>query len=248
MDLKDIVGVVPQILLFIVPGFLTLKLIEAMTPQKGLEQNETILWSILYSFVVMIIYSFIQRGLCWLTSVCCCSKVIEFITAITPPRLQEIENKISYSMIAWHLLIAVAFAYVHIKIFSSKIGEKITRFFNKNIIPGEDLWFKALKSEEGVYARVYLKNGLVYYGVLSDFTANSDDTTKLIVLQKFEVFYGPLSDKPKTLLADAVRKISEGTYNPEDEYFTVIRDYTTKEKPVARVLLRYDDIVSIELL
>ena len=246
MNVKEIVESIPQVLLFIVPGFLALKLIEMMTPRKRLEQNETILWSVLYSFIVMIIYSLSQQGVSWLSSLCCCPKLSEATTSI--PNSQEQGNNLDYSKIAWHLVISVIFAFAHIKLFSSSIGVKISKMFNNNIVPGEDLWFKALKSKKGVYARVYLENGLVYYGILSDFTSNSDDDTKLIVLKKYTVFLGPLRDKPETLTSVVIKKLSEGSYNPKEEFFTVIRDYKDNKDIEARVLLRYDDIVSIELL
>ena len=243
MSIDELISAIPQILLFIVPGFLILKMIELFTPKKKVEQHETILWSLLYSFVVQIIYAGCRVAFMWFHNHCGCTQSANEVAGQGKIQEQLANYDMSAVTIAYHLLIAIVFAFIYIKVFNSQTGEKITRFFNKNIVPGEDVWFNTLKTENGAWVRIYLNNGLVYFGMLDEYTSNPDESTKLISLTNFAIMLGPISDEANSAITNVVKKLTKN--EKSDEFFTTVRDYEKNDS--ARVLLKYDDIVSIEL-
>lgn len=56
MTIADYLKAIPEILLYIAPGFVSIKIEEAFLPRKTHNRLDTVLFSILYSFIVGIVY------------------------------------------------------------------------------------------------------------------------------------------------------------------------------------------------
>lgn len=219
MTPKEFVQLIPNVLLYIVPGFLVLKITEEYLPKKKLSQYESILWSILYSFIVTIEFNFC----CWLLArMCKCSSNFD-------------GGNISISdtsKLVIYFLLAIATGFVITKVSASFVGQKITKLFNPNMVPGEDVWFESLRTQKGTWATIYLNNGLIYTGMLSKFTADPDDNNKLILLKQYRLMQ-------RTDSTDNNKKTGEA-------FSRVIEDKTSDAS--ARVLLRFEDITAIEMV
>ena len=214
MALEELLKLIPEVLLYIIPGFLILKIIEVYTPTKKHEQYETILWSIVYSFIVGIEYSFLGG-------------IIKSAFASATWSISISESKKLFLYFA----LAVLTGYLLVKLPKSCVGSWITKAFNANLNSAEDVWFDALHTKKGVWATVYLKNGLVYTGILSKFTADADEKDKLVLLKSYRL----------TKRNESADNVNNAIVN----YFLVVSDYSTDSS--ARVLLRYEDIIAIEM-
>ena len=219
MTPKEFLQLIPDVLLYIVPGFLVLKITEKYLPKKKLSQYESILWSILYSFIVKIEFVFLCSGL---ACICKCSTD---------------SNNVSISFsdtakLVIYLLLAITTGFVFTKASGSSIGKKITKLFNPNMAPGEDIWFESLRTQKGTWATIYLNNGLIYTGMLSRFTADPDDNNKLILLKQYRLMQ-------RTDPTVKSKKAGE-------TFSRVIEDKTSDAS--ARVLLRFEDISAIEMV
>lgn len=219
MTPEEYVQLIPDILLYIVPGFLVLKITEEYLPKKKLSQYESILWSILYSFVVTIEFGF----LCWLLNcICKCS------TNTGSSSISFFDN----TKLVIYFFLAIVTGFFVTKASNSCAGRKITKLFNPNMAPGEDVWFESLRAQKGTWATIYLNNGMIYTGMLSKFTTDPDDNNKLILLKQYRLMQ-------RTDPKDKNRKEGE-------EFSRIIEDKTTDES--ARVLLRFEDITAIEMV
>lgn len=217
MTPEEFVALIPEVLLYIVPGFIVLKIIEAFTPRKKLAQLETVLWSLFYSFLITLATAVVLWSY---RRICLCIKI------------EGIEIKKGDNIyLAISLGLSLLSGFIITKFSNSVVGEFFTKIFNRNLSTGEDVWFKSLQAKEGAWATVYLKNGLIYTGIVSKYTANPDDEKKLILLKNFRLM---------------VRKKAPYTARKKQAFCTVIDDKTNEES--ARVLLKYDDIIAIELV
>jgi len=214
---EEFVAIIPNVLIYIVPGFIVLKIIEVFTPKKKLSQMETILWSLFYSFIILLA----SAAVIWIYN-----KICLFA------KMKSIEIKQGDNVyLAISLGLSLIIGFIITKVSNSRIGEIITKAFNRNMSTGEDVWFKSLQTKKGAWATVYLKDGLIYTGIVSEYTANPDDETKLLLLRQFRLM---------------VRNEAKRTPWKNTKFCTVIDDKTKDES--ARVLLRYDDIIAIELV
>lgn len=211
MTQQEFIDLIPQVLLYIVPGFFVLMMIEAFTQRKKQSPMETILWSIFFSFLVEILLQF-------------CVSVRK---SLSPT-----------ATIALSVLLSGLLGFVLVKLINSELGKWIVSKLNFNLEPGGDFWFEALRSKRGVWAIVYMKNGMIYRGQLINYTTDPNDPVKMLTLTNI------CSQVPKT-----PEEIKEDDKNrqpgQEKSYYRIVRDDTNKKK--AKVLLKFEDILSIEL-
>ena len=211
MDLKDLVEIVPKLLLLFVPGYVAFTIKEKFCLEKKKDSFDVTLYSILYSFIVGILFSIIETVL----------------SSIFKGTVTFLQNDTVRQ--AAHLLIAVLLGYSFVKVHNSKIGTWIEQRFNKNLVPDSCVWNKAMENSDGAWATVYLENGLIYTGMLINYTSDPNDESKEILLSNFRL---------------AVR--CEGTVAKAEDFCQVIVDNTKKSN--AHVFLKRDDIVSIEII
>ena len=172
MTPSELVAVIPEILLYIVPGFIVLKIVEHFTPRKQHPQLETILWSLFYSFLVALAVGWFRQ-----------SPAAPYAAQLTAflgiPR--------SSLDVCAYIVTSILMGLIIIQVTHSFLGKRITWLFNRNMDPGDDLWFEVLKVKGKVIATVYLKNNMVYMGWLTNFTSDPNDNSKLIVLTGYKV-------------------------------------------------------------
>lgn len=218
----EFIELISELLLYVVPGFVVLKLIEAFTPRKKVGQMETVLWSVFYSFIITIVYQFSGWVINWIIGHC-------FLCSDGSSIKINIGNNLK---VAIYLFLSGIVSYLIVKFSRSAIGDKIAKKYNPNMALGEDVWFKSLKTEQGAWATVYLKNGMIYTGTLSKFTADADNDAKLILLERFRLM-ARVQDAPQSQMKD-------------NQFCFVVDDKT--DNTTSRVLLKYEDIIAIELV
>jgi len=213
MDLVDIISIIPDLLIYFVPGFVALRIRINYGMEKRFNSFDTVLYSVLYSFIVGI--------------------ALSAITAITEAFEKEFvfrwfsdptRNTINNIVL---LLLGVMLGYVLVKSPEWKIGSKIRGVFNSTIEPYSSVWYKAVNNPEtGAYARVYLSNGLMYDGILKHYTTDPDEEQKELVLTAYVVRVYQ-TDNSASLLAFDTENLGDNN---------------------ASVLLKYSDILSIEII
>lgn len=169
MDLKDIIVIIPDLLLFIIPGYITIRLHEKYDLQKRIDDFDTILYSILYSFVIGILFSIISKATCFLFP--CCTSFFE----------ESVVKQIIY------LLLALLMSLLLIKLPKTTIGKVVRGIFNKNLVPYSSVWIKAMQNDAGAWATVYLKNGLIYSGKLINYTSDPNESIQELLLTNYRL-------------------------------------------------------------
>lgn len=208
MDLKDLITIIPELLLYYIPGYISLRIKEKYCPEKRRDEYNSTAQSIIYSFIIGIVFYFIEL----------------ITTEVFKSSFFILLDQRFHQLI--HLLLAVLLGFFLVRFSSSRIGTFVLKRFNKTLDPSPSVWIKALKNEEGAWATVYLRNGLIYIGKMKYYTTDPDDQ-KLILLYSYRL---------------CVRDKEEST--PE-RFCQEIKDTTTDSN--SKVLLNYEDIISIEI-
>lgn len=209
MEIQFYIELASELLLLFIPGYVTVELREKFRLERKAEKFDIALHSILYSFVIGIVYSVIVRIITWP------------FPAAENGLMQETVKQLMY------LVLAVLLGLFLVKIPETRVGKRILRFFNKNLTSEPSVWIKAMKNEEGAWATVYINNGLIYTGKLINYTTDSNDTDKEILLLNYRV---------------AVRN---ETATKAEDFCTILTDYTRDSD--AKVYLNRSVIVAIEL-
>lgn len=169
MNLDEIVTIIPELFLFIIPGYIAIRIYEKYGLEKKMENFDMVLYSILYSFLVGIIYSLI------------CSIALVISTAAG----LWIQGDIAKQIIS--LLLSVILGLIIVKFQKAKIGEYLGKVFNKKLSNYPNVWIKAMENEEGAWATVFMKNGFIYTGKLIYYTADQNDNTREILLTNYRL-------------------------------------------------------------
>lgn len=231
MTQQEFIDLIPEVLLYIVPGFFVLMIVESFTLQKRKPPMETILWSIFFSFLVGIILQPF-KGIWNLAQVPLADLSGECIDSIAQKPLEP-ATAIVFSVVFSGLL-----GFILVKLINSGFGRGAVRMLNFNLEPSGDFWFETLRSKEGVWANVYMKNGMFYRGQVITYTTDPNDSVKMLTLTNI------CSMEPKT--PEEIRKESEGKEPGETvSRYREIRNDTDNKN--VRVLLKLEDILSIEL-
>ena len=221
---------IPGVLLYIVPGFFVLMIIEAFTQRKKQAPMETILWSIFFSFLVEV--ALFPINLLWNLSQVS-------LTDLSGTSIDSIAQKpfpIAIS-IALSVLLAGLLGFILVKLIDSKLGRWVVRKLNFNLEPGGDFWFETLKSKEGDWAIVYMKNGMVYRGQLITYTTDPNDPMKMLTLTNICTMV------PKT--SAEIEKECSSRQPCKNEHYRIVRNEAKKDN--VKVLLKFEDILSIEI-
>ncbi len=210
MDFQELIANIPDLLLLVVPGYISVRIKEVYRLEKKSEKDDITLYSILYSFFIGIIYS-----------------IIETLTIYVWPNTTTFFVIDIVKQLAF-LFLAVLLGFFLVKIPQTSIGIWIDHLFNKNLSPEPSVWIKAMKNTDGAWARVYLENGLIYTGMLLNYTSGCDEEREVL-----------LSQHSLSVRNDGVIKGSE-------DFCILIEDNRTNSK--AKVLLNQKVIVAIEIL
>ena len=212
MDLiEKLINHIPEILLYIIPGFISVRMKEIYGLQKRHNELGYALYSILYSFIILLIY-----------------RIITVTAGAVWPSLDAFLEKETVKSCGC-LALAVALGILLAKIPQLKPGRWFSKLVNKLSSPEETVWEKAMKNPNGAYARVYLNNGMVYYGILKNYTTDPDDPCKEILLHDYSV--------------KILRDTKEAS--AESDLFIPFDKQTAKKD---KVLIKRDEIISIEII
>lgn len=169
MDLKDLIVIVPELLLLVVPGYISVRIREKYRLEKKSETFDTTLYSILYSFIIGIVYSAIEA-----LSICIWAKAADIFKV-------DAIKQFAY------LLLAVGLGFFLIKFPETNAGIWVGKRFNKNLSSEPSVWIKAMKNNSGAWATVYLENGLIYTGKLINYTTDFNNAEKEILLTNYRL-------------------------------------------------------------
>lgn len=218
MTPNELVAIIPEVLLYIVPGFIVLKIVEHFTPRKQQPQLETILWSLFYSFLVSLAVGCFRQS----------------PAAPYAAQLNSFLGILSKNAdVCAYVIMSILLGLVIVKVIHSPLGDKIAWLFNKNMDSGDDLWFEVLKANKNVSATVYLKNNMFYIGWLANFTSDPNDNNKMIVLTDYRAF----------IRADFV----DGTASDNPIQWHCRELTGEHEGHNDRILIKLEDILTIEL-
>ena len=169
MDIKDLLEIIPELLLRFIPGYISIKILEKYGLERKKEHFDIIIYSILYSFIIGIIYSIIIFSLEHF-----CVTISAFLERTTVKQTV-------------YLVLSVVLGFVLVKVPPTWLGKFIRGCFNKNISPEPNVWVKAMQNTEGAWATVYLENGLIYTGKLIYYTIDPDDERKELLLSNYRL-------------------------------------------------------------
>lgn len=169
MDIKDLLEIVPELLLLFIPGYISIKISEKYGLERKKEHFDIIVYSILYSFIIGIIYSIIIFSLEHF-----CVVISTFLEGTTVKQTV-------------YLILAVVLGLILVKVPPTWLGVFIRGCFNKNVSQEANVWIKAMKNTKGAWVTVYLENGLIYTGKLIYYTVDSDDEGKELLLSNYRL-------------------------------------------------------------
>lgn len=218
--MADFIPYIPQILLYIVPGFIVQKILETFTSRKQPAELNTILWSIVYSFVVAIMVDLLK----WLYN----------LSSIRIPWFSNEDFKYA-AQVSTYIICSIILGYCITQLTNSAKGERIVQLFNPSMKPGEDVWIKTLSEAGEAWVRVITKDGMVYFGALHYHTCNPDDPKRFVVLNHFR--FGPLHDMTNPQTGRVYSALEDHTSN-----------YSTQSDQVYQVIINFDDIAAIQII
>lgn len=171
-DLSASVSSMPvsDLLLLVIPGFITLRIKSVYGIEKQERKFFAILYCILYSFIVSAVYS----AVVWIFG--------KIFSDFNPSSIPNAVKQISY------FLLAVILGYVLVKFKGSRAERFVIRLFNRNLSHESVVWQKAMENKNGAWATVYLKNGMTYVGQLLNYTVDPDEVDKEILLYQYKLY------------------------------------------------------------
>lgn len=210
MEWAELLQHIPELLLVFIPGYIALKIRQKYGLRKKTDTFNSVLYCILYSFFVGLVFSVI------------CGLLPAY------SRIRKIlSNNITVKQVSY-LCLALLLGYCLVRVPETKIAKKIARKFNNHLSQEPTVWDKALQADDGAWATVYLKNGMIYRGTLDYYTSDPNDEIKEVLLSEYTL---------------AIR--NEKPVESSEEFCLQISAYESDEN--AMVLLNKDDIFAIEI-
>ena len=209
--MKDIVDSIPQILLYIIPGFISVRIKEFWSKEKKHDQFSNTLLCVLYSFVSIIIY-----------------KIIRYLANLLWPQLYDIINK-ETAQICICIVLGIILGVAITKLPKSRLGRLFGQHMDSHHNTESSVWHYTLKNDHGAWAKVFLRNGMVYLGYLQYYTVDPDEEIQEVALYHFTVH---------------IRNEGKIDY-PDDFLLTIEDENETGEQD--KVLIKRDDIISIQV-
>ncbi|MDR2903262.1 MAG: hypothetical protein LBU77_01965, partial [Clostridiales bacterium] len=112
MDLNNLVTIIPELFLYIIPGYVVVRIKKTYCAEHALSNFDAILQSIVYSFIIMMLLSALPYD---------------------RQNLDELQKSL------YALILAVIFSFVLVKMDNSTVGTLICRVFNKRFNPFNDV-------------------------------------------------------------------------------------------------------------
>lgn len=181
MEFKDIVNLVPQLLILFIPGYIAVSISGNYKQEHKIDDKRLVILSILYSFLIetslriIIFIFFIFKTLGNISIAYAHSSII---------------NKNNLFYIIAMLVMGLVTSCILTRFPSSKIFDWINKkVFDSDVLPCSTVWNKAMKGKD-LWAKVYLKDeNILYYGVIDLFSSNPNDNKREIFLRNYISYY-----------------------------------------------------------
>ena len=153
------------ILYYLVPGYIMLKTVSTFIPVKrGVDIHfwlETILWSFIINAEI---------------------KVLQIL-----PNTDWLSNYSRISTILTAIILALLTGFIIAKMKMSDWFKNILRkLFKLDQEPFANVWYAILNHNEGIYARIYLKeHNLIYDGIVTMFTSDPNQSSRELYISSF---------------------------------------------------------------
>lgn len=129
------------------------------------------------------------------------------------------------------LFFGVVLGIVITKIPKTRIGHKFGLFLDKHNSTMATVWESVMQNDNGAWAKVFLRNGMVYLGQLINYTTDPDEPVQEIALYAFSMY---------------IRNEKDFDVDDLKTFLIAIEDANSTNK-MEKVLLKRDDIVSIQI-
>ena len=171
MNLVEVVGAVPKILMYIIPGYIVTRTVERFRLEKHKDSFNTLLYSLLYSYIIGVAFSLFD-------SILMCIPYYAVFWSRHVYAATTLKQLL-------YLVLSIILSFIIIKLPKAKNYDKVYSLFNPNLEQSPSVWKKALECKEGAWVTVYLNNGLIYKGKLSYYTVDSTDEFQELLLTNF---------------------------------------------------------------
>lgn len=176
MNPKDILEIIPHLLMYFIPGYIVLRIKKNNRQEKKHDDKETFIWSIIYSFIISII-SFIGIKLFGFLG-----KEIEHRSILDMGEVNEV-------YVLFNFFIAWIFGYIMSRYSDLKLYKSFRKFLKINHEPYSSLWNYAMRNPNGAWVRVYLDEyDIGYVGSLISYTCDPDSELREVLLSKYTSF------------------------------------------------------------
>ncbi|EIF2086668.1 DUF6338 family protein [Clostridium perfringens] len=165
-DIQKILDNIPYLFLYFIPGYITISIKESIKHEKTSKDRHIIIMSIVVSFVI--------RALLQGTF-----DIINWVTKST-----YIVDKDTNPIVL--LVISVLFGIIWSIYCGSSLEKKINRFLGNDVVSSSNVWNYAMKSMNGSWVRIYLKEeNIIYIGKLINYTIDPEDNNREILLRSY---------------------------------------------------------------
>lgn len=166
MNLDKIIDIIPQILTYIMPGYISIYIYTQEKHEKEQQNNHIILMSMVISFILI--------------------TVLDSLVILINLFLKADIQLNSTIRILLLLVLSLIYTWLWFKYTGSIIENYIKKIAGNNSINRPTVWNYAMECSNGAWARVYLReDNIAYVGKLINYTNNPNDKCKEILLQSF---------------------------------------------------------------
>lgn len=160
LDINTIINILPEIIIYVVPGFLFLSVHNFICAKQKEETNNLLIKSIVISYIFINIMKFIEL-------------VFKY----------KFEDDL-FSLIT--ILLSILSSYYISRLYNSNVFDKILALLIINKSVHDDIWNDIIDVKHGMYMEVYLPNEKVsYYGQFRNSESKKDN--KYIVISNYEL-------------------------------------------------------------
>ena len=172
-DATKLLQSIPELILYFIPGFICVRLKEIYGFKKVHSKFTATVYSFLYSFLALIIYSV-------------CLYLVKqiwpgFVKSINP-ELKKILKPCIF------LLLGVLLGILITKLPKWGVGRKFEKWINKQYSPEETPWELAMALPYGGRFKVYLRNNVKYEGFGRSTTSDPGEPRKEILLHSYKKY------------------------------------------------------------
>ena len=229
---EDIVKALPEIIKYFIPGYICLRIKEIYRYQREHSKFTTIIMSLLYSFIVLAIFTVIKNVL----------KPTGIYSW-----LYNLGNEDDRQIIKCVCFVALGCALgIILSILQRfRLFDISGRLINGLYSPSATPWVRTMTLPYGSHMKVTLKNGKQYVGNLEMATGDPDDPNKEILLNNYSVSKNNDVTENNTIPQDSYEKIRDEMKKNKEKYYNQ-NEWPIIQRPL--VLLKYADIETIEVI